>query len=74
MADATPLTRAPAIAGETLDALCWRALGSVDAVEEVIALNPRLTGVTLAEGTVVILPVRVTATSPRMIETVQLWS
>jgi phage tail protein X len=73
MAAATAST-VTAIAGETLDALCWRTLGSVDAIEEVLALNPRLTGVTLAEGTQVILPVRVTATSPRMIESVQLWS
>lgn len=63
-----------AIAGETLDALCWRTLGSVDAIEAVLALNPRLTSVTLAEGTAVILPVRAAAPAPRLLETVQLWS
>lgn len=63
---------ATARAGETMDALCWRMLGSTDAVEEVIALNPRLTSVVLAEGTEVTLPAR--SSSPRMLETVQLWS
>ena len=31
-----------AIAGETLDHLCWRTLGSVDVIEDVIALRARL--------------------------------
>lgn len=61
-----------AIGGETLDALCWRTLGSVDAIEEVLALNPRLTSVVLAEGAEVVLPPR--SPSPRMLETIQLWS
>ena len=61
-----------AIAGETLDHLCWRTLGSPDAIEEVLALNPRLTSVVLTEGVEVTLPARVSA--PRIIETVQLWS
>lgn len=61
-----------AIAGETLDHLCWRTLGSPDAIEDVLALNPRLTSVVLTEGVEVTLPAR--ASSPRMLETVQLWS
>lgn len=61
-----------ALAGETLDALCWRTLGNVDAIEEVLVLNPRLTSVVLPEGAEVLLPARVA--SPRMLETIQLWS
>lgn len=61
-----------AIGGETLDMLCWRTLGTVDAIEDVLALNPRLTSVVLPEGAEVVLPAR--STSPRMLETVQLWS
>lgn len=59
-------------AGETLDAICWRMLGSTDAVEDVLALNPRLTSVVLDEGATVILPAR--SPAPRMLETVKLWS
>ncbi|WP_234179226.1 tail protein X [Sphingopyxis sp. NFH-91] len=70
MADLT--TVEPAIGGETLDHLCWRTLGSADAIEQVLALNPRLTSVVLPEGAEVILPAR--SPSPRMLETVQLWS
>lgn len=61
-----------ALADEPLDALCWRTLGAVNGIEDVLALNPRLTADTLAEGTPVRLPLR--TASPRMLETVQLWS
>jgi phage tail protein X len=63
---------ATARAGETLDALCWRTLGTTDAIEDVLALNPRLTSVVLAEGDEVALPAR--SPAPRTLETVQLWS
>ncbi len=70
MADLTTVETANG--GETLDHLCWRTLGSADAIEQVLALNPRLTSVVLPEGAAVILPAR--SPSPRMLETVQLWS
>lgn len=71
MAPALP-SLVTARAGETLDALCWRTLGTTNAIEDVLALNPRLTSVVLTEGEEVALPAR--STSPRMLETVQLWS
>ena len=44
--------------GDTVDSLCWRHLGSTDAVETVIAANPGLAalGATLPHGTTVTLP------------------
>lgn len=63
---------ATAQAGETLDALVWRTLGTTDAVEAVLALNPRLTADVLPEGAPVRLPAP--TNSLRMLETVQLWS
>lgn len=69
------MTVATALAGETLDAICWRVLGRTQGVtEQAYALNPGLaaTGPQLAEGTKVLLP-DITETAPAMRETIQLW-
>lgn len=69
------MTTATALAGETLDAICWRVLGRTQGVtEQAYALNPGLaaSGPQLAEGTVVQLP-DITKTAPAMRETIQLW-
>lgn len=46
--------------GDTLDALCWRVLGTTDGgvVEAALGLNPALAeaGAFIAEGTAVTLP------------------
>lgn len=70
---AAPLP-ATALAGETLDALCWRVLGRTDGVvEEAIALNPaHAASVILPEGAAILLPSSITAAPA--IETVQLWN
>lgn len=69
------MTVATALAGETLDAICWRVLGRTQGVtEQAYALNPGLAagGPQLAEGTVVQLP-ELTQTAPAMRETIKLW-
>jgi len=61
--------------GETLDALCWRALGSTAGVtEQALQLNSGLAalGPRLPEGTIVELPEIDEAARPTR-ETVQLW-
>jgi phage tail protein X len=68
-------SRATALAGETLDAICWRVLGRTQGVtEQAYALNPGLaaSGPLLAEGTVVQLP-DVSAPASAMRETIKLW-
>lgn len=67
--------QAVAQAGETLDALCWRALGSTAGVtEQTLRLNSGLAalGPRLPEGTIVELPEIDEAARPER-ETVQLW-
>lgn len=69
------MTVAVALAGETLDAICWRVLGRTQGVtEQAYALNPGLAaaGPQLAEGTQVLLP-DITESAPAMRETIQLW-
>lgn len=64
-----------AMDGETVDAICWRALGRTkDVTEQVLALNPGLAGLgpALPAGTVVTLP-ELTAAAPVVRETVNLW-
>lgn len=62
-------------AGETLDELCWRAVGATAGVTEAaLTLNPGLAagGPQIAEGTMVTLPDVVTTPASTR-ETVQLW-
>lgn len=61
--------------GETLDQVCWRALGSTQQVDAVYAANPGLAehGPILPDSTPVILPDAVTPAVP-LRETVTLWS
>ncbi|MGM0985438.1 MAG: tail protein X [Pseudomonadota bacterium] len=62
--------------GETLDALCWRVLGqTAEVTEQALKLNPGLAGLgpILPHGTLVRLPDEQPAT-PRVVETVQLWT
>lgn len=69
------MTTATALAGETVDAICWRVLGRTrDVTEQVLALNPGLAGLgtALPAGTVVTLP-ELTALAPEVLETIQLW-
>lgn len=65
-------------AAETLDALCWRALGSSVPVEAVYAANPGLAalGPILPTGTPVLIPDAATgASTPAPLrETIQLWN
>lgn len=66
--------QATALAGETLDLLCWRVLGrTADVTEQALELNPGLAGAgpMLAEGAVVTLPDVRSTTLIR--ETVNLW-
>lgn len=62
--------------GDTIDALCWRELGTTSGgvVEAALDLNPALAsaGPVLAEGTPVTLPDPPQAAS-RILETVNLW-
>lgn len=60
--------------GDTVDSLCWQHLGSTDAVEQVLALNPGLAalGPVLPMGTVVTLPDPAT-TTPTTQPTINLW-
>lgn len=60
---------------ETLDALCWRALGRTDGVtEQAYALNPGLAaqGPLLTEGQPIALP-DLAQIQPALRETVNLW-
>lgn len=69
------LTSATALDGETVDAICWRALGRTQGVtEQVLALNPGLAalGPTLPAGTIVNLPA-LPDLAPNTLETVNLW-
>lgn len=62
-------------AGETVDQICWRALGRTrDVTEQVLELNPGLAalGPLLPAGTEVELPEPSRAVAPRR-ETVKLW-
>lgn len=62
---------------ETIDALCWRALGRSEPVEAVYAANPGLAalGPRLPAGTSVIIPDTATAATPAAVrDIVQLWS
>lgn len=62
-------------AGETLDAICWRALGTTGGVtEQALTLNPGLAalGPRLPEGTEVTLPDTQLA-APAARENVSLW-
>jgi phage tail protein X len=64
-----------ALSGETLDAMCWRALGRTrNVTEQALALNPGLAalGPKLPEGTAVTLPDAL-QTAPPTRETVKLW-
>ncbi|MDQ0250974.1 phage tail protein X [Sphingomonas kyeonggiensis] len=64
----------PAFAGETLDALVWRATGGgPEAVERTLAANPGLADLAsaLPEGLEVTIPDNVSA--PATAELVQLW-
>lgn len=66
---------ATALQGETLDALCWRALGQTSGVvEQALELNRDLAdaGAVLAEGQVIVLPLILTPTVATR-EMVQLW-
>lgn len=61
--------------GETVDEICWRALGRTrDVTEQVLELNPGLAalGPHLPAGTQVELPEPARAAAPRR-ETVKLW-
>lgn len=69
------MATATALAGDTVDAICWRELGRTRAVtEQVLALNPGLAalGPTLPAGTVVTLP-ELAQAAPAVLETVKLW-
>jgi phage tail protein X len=61
--------------GDTVDAICWRELGTTaDVVAQVFELNRGLAslGPILPEGTLVTLPERSAATAP-ILPTLQLW-
>lgn len=63
--------------GETLDQLCWRALGTTVPVDAVYAANPGLAaaGPILPDRTPVLLPATLTAAPAAPLrETVTLWS
>ncbi|MCA0208122.1 MAG: tail protein X [Proteobacteria bacterium] len=67
--------QAVAQAGETLDAICWRMLGTTAGItEQSLELNRGLAalGPRLPEGTIVELPEIGEAARPQR-ETVQLW-
>lgn len=59
--------------GDSLDSLCWRHLGTSDAIEQTLLLNPGLAaaGAILPPGTPVTLPDAV-ASTPRT-ELINLW-
>ncbi|MGV3511907.1 MAG: tail protein X [Novosphingobium sp.] len=65
--------------GDTIDAMCWRELGTTagGVVEAALDLNPGLAGAgaVLAEGTAVILPdPPQTARAAPILQTVNLWN
>ncbi len=67
---------AHALAGETVDVICWRELGRTAGVtEQTLALNPGIAalGPKLPEGQLVALP-DISIAAPAMRETVNLWS
>lgn len=71
---------ATALAGETIDALVWRVIGSIPgAVESTITLNPALVSdIILPEGARVTLPDMGSAAAsssraPQTLETIKLW-
>lgn len=69
------MTTATALAGETIDAICWRVLGRTQGVtEQVLELNPGLAalGPKLPAGTKVTLP-DLADIAPAVLETVKLW-
>lgn len=62
--------------GETVDEVCWRALGYTRTiVEQVLELNPGLAarGPRLPAGTVITLPQAASSTAVQNLETVSLW-
>lgn len=61
--------------GETLDQVCWRALGSTEQVDAVYAANPGLAahGPILPDRSPVILPETAARSAP-LRETVTLWN
>jgi len=65
--------KARAMQGDTLDLLCWRALGTSDIVEATYLLNPGLAdhGPVLPTGLLVDLAPPIAATTTRA--TVSLW-
>ncbi len=58
--------------GDTVDSLCWRHLGSTNAVEQVLEANPGLAakGPIIPIGTPVVLP---DAPPAAVKKTIQLW-
>jgi P2-like prophage tail protein X len=69
------MSTATALAGETVDALCWRTLGRTRGItEQVLELNPGLAelGARLPAGTLVQLP-ELAELAPAALETVNLW-
>lgn len=63
--------------GDTIEAICWRELGTTSGgiVEEALALNPDLValGTRVAEGASVTLPDAPSSTTTTL-ETVNLWN
>ena len=65
---------AVALDGETLDAVCWRVLGTTDPIEQVLELNPDLlSSPTLSGGTQVQLPDEVSNTAQTTNKRKKLW-
>lgn len=62
-----------ALQGDSVDSLCYRHLGSSDAVEQTFELNPGIAAidVILPMGTIVILPDESTVVSQTSL--IQLW-
>jgi phage tail protein X len=69
--------RTTTLAGDTMDLLCWRELGTTSGgvVEQALALNQNLSdaGPVLPAAIDVILPAPATS-APATIETVNLWT
>lgn len=63
-------------AGETLDMVCWRTLGTTGSVDAVLEANPGLAalGALLPAGTSIILPDQTPSAATAVRETIQLWS
>lgn len=68
-------TTVTAIQGDTVDSLCWRHLGSSDAVEATLELNPGLAaiGPVLPIGQAVILPEESAEPAAKTTQLIQLW-